>query len=79
MGWTAITGLSALVLLVAVLRAAQSIRAERQQGRGTEPGPGDTIIDATYHSGGGGGGHQMEIRVPRDPQAYARLFVPKDN
>ena len=67
-------------MLVAALRAAQSIRAERRQGtlRGTDPGSGHTIIDATYHSGGGGGGHQMQIRVPRDPQAYARLFVPKD-
>ena len=79
MGLTwSIVVLSALVLLVAGLRAAQSIRADRRRGRGTHPGQGYTVIEADYHSGGGGGGHSMQVRVPRDPQAYARLFVPKD-
>ena len=29
-------------------------------------------------SGGGGGGHSTTIRVPKDPQEYAKAFVPKD-
>ena len=37
------------------------------------------VIDAHYHSGGAGGGHSTQYRVPKDPQAYARLFIPKDD
>lgn len=74
-----ITGLTALIVIVAGLRAAQAIREDRRRGRGSRPGTGYHVIDASYHSGGSGGGHSASYRVPRDPQEYARLFIPKDS
>ncbi len=78
------TGISPLVVvlcagivLVAVLRARQAIRAERGTERGSLPGTGYHVIDASYHSGGGGGGQSYQFKVPRDPQEYARQFIPK--
>ncbi|MBE0452362.1 hypothetical protein [Roseovarius autotrophicus] len=73
-----ITLLAVLVLIVAVLRAAQAIRQDRAIGRGTEPGQGHSVIESHYSSGGAGGGHSMSYRIPRDPQTYAKLFIPKD-
>lgn len=66
-----------MILLILVLRALWIMRAERDAPRGAEPGTGDHVLSAHYHSGGGGGGETREYRVPRDPQKYARLFVPK--
>ncbi len=43
--------------------------------RGVEPGPGHVEIESRYQSGMGG--EQMTTRVPRDPQEYARAFVPR--
>jgi len=75
----AITLLSALVLLFAVLRAAQALRQEKgRDQRGSAPGKGYHEVDASYHSGGAGGGQDGRFRVPRDPQEYARMFIPKD-
>lgn len=76
-GAAIITLLSGLVLLLAILRAAQSLRRDRSSGRGTEPGPGDSVIESHYSSGAGGG-HSMSYRISRDPQTYAKLFIPKD-
>ena len=70
--------LSVLVRIVAVLRGLQSLRHTRDTERGSAPGKGYHEIDATYHSGGGGGGHQTTYRIPRDPQEYAKRFIPKD-
>ncbi len=78
MSWWPILLLSALVLLVAVLRAAQSLRHTASTGRGSLPGKGDHILHADYSSGGGGGGHSTTYRIPRDPQTYAKRFVPRD-
>ena len=66
---------SAAILVVLVLRAIWVWRAERGAPRGSLPGTGDHVIDASYHSGLGG--HQAEFRVPKDPQVYARRFVPR--
>ncbi len=77
MSWGPVVLLSALVLLVAVLRAAQSLRHARGTERGITPGSGDQILHADYSSGAGGGGHSGTYRVPRDPQEYARKFVPR--
>ncbi len=75
---TLIVILSVLVLLAAALKAWIAIRADRAQGRGSLPGKGYHTIDASYHSGGSGGGHTSHYRVPQDPQEYARLFIPKE-
>ena len=70
--------LSGAILLVLALRTIQVIRREgARPPRGSPPGEGHHVIDASYLSGGGGGGHHATFTVPRDPQAYARAFVPK--
>lgn len=71
-----IVGLVLAILAVLIAKARQTIRRERGQPRGLAPGTGDHIIDVEYSSGLGGG-HASQIRVPRDPQAYARRFVPR--
>lgn len=80
-GAAIITILSGLVLLLTVLRAAQSMRQDRATGRGTgrgtAPGRGDNMIESHYSSGAGGG-QSMSYRISRDPQTYAKLFIPKD-
>jgi hypothetical protein len=68
-----------LVLAIAVAtwaRARAAIRRDAGAGRGLAPGTGDHIMNVEYSSGLGGG-HATQIRVPRDPQAYARRFVPR--
>lgn len=79
MVWTSpIVVLSAALIGVLLVRAIWVVRAEQKNTpeRGTLPGQGYTEIEANYHSGGPGGGHSSIIRVPRDPQEYARSFVP---
>jgi hypothetical protein len=76
-GTAVITILASLVLVLAVLRAAQAMRHDPKTGRGTEPGRGYTVIESHYSSGVSGG-HDMRYRISRDPQTYAKLFIPKD-
>jgi len=71
-----IAGLVVAIALAAWLKARQTLRREAGRSRGLAPGTGDHIIDVEYSSGLGGG-HSTQIRVPRDPQAYARRFVPR--
>jgi hypothetical protein len=71
-----IAGLIVAIALTLWLKARQTIRREAGRPRGIAPGEGDHIIDVEYSSGLGGG-HATQIRVPRDPQAYARRFVPR--
>ena len=77
MSWWPVLLLSALVLLVAVLRAAQALRHTSGTERGSAPGKGDHVLHADYSSGAGGGGHSTTYRIPRDPQEYAKRFVPR--
>ncbi|MEM9707426.1 MAG: hypothetical protein AAF871_01430 [Pseudomonadota bacterium] len=63
------------ILIVLLVRAALVIRSEKDKGRGSLPGTGDHVIDANYNSGLGG--QEGTFRVPKDPDAYARRFVPK--
>jgi hypothetical protein len=75
--------LGATIVAVLVARAAWILRREAEQEdggrpRGIEPGTGYTEIISDYSSGVGGGG-QLTSRVPRDPQEYARSFVPRRN
>ncbi len=69
--------LSGLILTVLALRAWYVMRIERGRPRGSPPGPGQHVLRSDYFSGGGGGGQSVEYTIPRDPEAYARLFVPK--
>ncbi len=71
-----IGGLVAAIAVVAWAKARAAIRRDAQEGRGLAPGSGDHIMHVEYSSGLGGG-HATQIRVPRDPQAYARRFVPR--
>lgn len=68
------------VCVVALLlaRAIQALLLEKKAERGTPPGEGYTEIEAAYMSGGGGGGHITSYRVPKDPQEYAKRFVPQE-
>ena len=74
--------LLALVIVgTLVARALWIMRAEGRQEdggrpRGVRPGSGYTEIQSDYFSGLGGGS-QSTTRVPRDPQEYARAFVPR--
>lgn len=69
---------SALVVVLLALRAVQAWRSEEKADRGTKPGTGYTTLESHYISGGGGGGQSTTYHIPKDPQDYARLFVPKD-
>ena len=76
--WTLITVGSCLVMVLMALRAWQIWRDEEDAPRGTEPGQGHTTIESHYISGGGGGGNSITYTVPKDPQEYAKAFVPKE-
>ena len=71
-----IIGLIVAIVIVTGISAARAIRSDRETERGLEPGKGEHIIDVSYSSGLGG--QQSQIRVPRDPQEYAKAFVPRD-
>ena len=73
-----ITLLSMAILFVVGWRTIHVMRQEKDAKRGSEPGTGHHIVEVNYHSGGAGGGHDGRFTVPRDPQEYARLFVPKE-
>ncbi len=73
--------LGAFIVALLVGRAVWIMRAEAAQGdggapRGTDPGKGYTEIRSEYFSGLGGGSQQT-TRVPKDPQEYARAFIPR--
>ncbi|MEM8850812.1 MAG: hypothetical protein AAGE03_12350 [Pseudomonadota bacterium] len=73
--------LAGLILAILVVRTLWILRAEARRGdggrpRGIPPGTGYTEIESDYSSGVGGG-NQLKTRVPKDPQEYARVFVPK--
>ena len=69
--------LSGAILAVLLIRALWIMRREKDAPRGAEPGTGYHEIDASCFTGGGGGGDQKTFLVPRDPQEYARRFVPR--
>lgn len=69
--------LCGVILAILLGRAGFVLRAERGAGRprGVAPGTGHLEITSEYSSGLGG--EHMTTRVPRDPQDYARAFVPR--
>ncbi len=80
MTWTTAI-LAGVILAILVARAVWILRAEARsedggRPRGISPGRGYTEIESDYSSGVGGGS-QLTTRVPKDPQEYARTFVPK--
>lgn len=66
-----------LIILLLLGRAIYVVRQEREAPRGSEPGKGVNVISSDYMSGMGGGSFS-QTRIPRDPDAYARAFVPKN-
>ena len=67
---------SAAILAILIGRAVLIVRRENNEPvRGSEPGKGDHTIHAEYSSGFSG--HSTTYTIPRDPQAYAKRFVPK--
>ena len=72
-----IVAISAAIVALVTLKALAVMRAERGRPRGVAPGRGHTRVEAGYWSGGAGGGHGGHFDVPRDPQTYARRFVPR--
>ncbi|WGW02685.1 hypothetical protein [Tropicibacter oceani] len=68
-----------LVALIVVVTALLAISAGRQSpgSRGSAPGKGFHELRSDYQSGMGGG-HSQSWKIPRDPQDYAKLFIPKD-
>jgi len=76
MSWLAVA-LCGVILSVLVLRAIWIMRREGNvRPRGIDPGEGYTEMTSEYYSGVGGGSRQV-TRVPKDPQEYARAFVPR--
>ncbi len=69
-----------LIAVVTGLLARSAIRQDRDNGedeRGSVPGKGKHTLTSNYTSGMGGG-NSAEWTVPKDPQEYAKRFVPKD-
>ncbi len=72
-----ILGLVLAIVGVTLLLARRAIREDEQQtGRGSEPGKGYHTLQSHYSSGLGG--QSRSYKVPRDPQEYAKRFIPKE-
>ena len=71
-----IFGVSGAIIALLLARTLYVLRKERGETlRGSEPGKGHHTIHAEYSSGFSG--HSTTYHIPRDPQAYAKLFVPQ--
>ena len=71
-----ILGIAALGLVVVMVAALAILEQRRHPGRrGSTPGRGYHTLKSDYQSGVGGG-NVKTWKVPRDPQEYARQFVP---
>ncbi|MFZ7090597.1 hypothetical protein [Primorskyibacter sp. 2E233] len=68
-----------LLALIVIVTALVAVAGQRQRpgGRGSAPGTGFHELKSDYQSGVGGG-HSQSWKIPRDPQDYAKLFIPKD-
>lgn len=69
------------VVLIGALIAMVALLAWLGQKRSTTQGDAENadfhILHSEYQSGMGGG-ESRTWKVPKDPQAYAKLFIPKD-
>ncbi len=70
--------LSLAIILVAIISGAMALKRTRGSERGSLPGKGDHVIEANYSSGAGVGGHSTTYKIPRDPQEYAKRFIPRE-
>ena len=77
MDWGFIIPLIVLVGIVSVLCGAFALHRTKGTERGSLPGKGDHVIELDYNSGGGGGSQTARYTVPKDPQDYAKRFVPQ--
>lgn len=68
--------LSLAIAVVVFLLARRAIREDEGKPRGSEPGTGYHTLHSHYSSGLGG--QSRSYKVPRDPQEYAKHFIPKD-
>ncbi|TNF23367.1 MAG: hypothetical protein EP318_00430 [Rhodobacteraceae bacterium] len=64
------------IVAVTLLLARRAIREDEGKGRGTTPGKGHITLHSHYSSGLGG--QSRSYQVPREPQDYAKTFIPKD-
>lgn len=69
-----LTGIAVVALVTLLARSREKV--DNKSRHGTEPGYGDQLIDTAYGTGGPGGGHGGVTRITRDPQEYAKAFVP---
>ncbi len=65
------------LIIVAIAALAVLNKSKSTKLRGSDPGKGYHTLTSDYQSGMGGG-HVTTWKVPRDPQEYAKRFVPKD-
>lgn len=66
-----------IAAIIAMVAALAWMGQRRNTGQGDEDNPDYHILHSEYQSGVGGG-ESRTWKVPKDPQAYARLFIPKD-
>lgn len=76
MDWGFIIPLLIAIVVLAILSGAYSLRRTKGSERGSPPGKGNHVIDIDYNSGGGGGSQVTRYTIPKDPQEYAKRFVP---
>lgn len=70
-----ITVICGAIIGLLLIRTFYVLRQEKdEEFRGSNPGQGHHTIHAEYSSGFSG--HSTTYKIPRDPQAYARMFVP---
>ncbi|CUI00945.1 hypothetical protein [Leisingera aquaemixtae] len=70
---------SILVLGIVVMTAVVAVVSQRRRPlEDDDTDPGYHTLRSDYQSGMGGGSVRT-WKVPKDPQEYARFFVPKSN
>ena len=65
-----------LVVAAVLILAFFALRSDPGR-RGSDPGKGYHELRSDYQYGVGGG-HVTTWKVPKDPQEYAKRFIPKD-
>ncbi|MGV6840186.1 MAG: hypothetical protein ACWA40_08340 [Planktomarina sp.] len=80
-GLAVIAIICAAILGILLWRAISVVKSEQNAPRGTladmGPDAGETEIISEYSSGVGGG-ERRTYTIPKDPQKYAQVFVPRD-